>query len=125
MRLLVTGDRRWHDPEQVALEIWRLRPRLEVVLHGGRPGVERIAAREARRLGIPTEVYPDATILTEGRPTYMYRFGISLRALDLEREFTRLHGRGSLTFVIAPDPEHEATYPPNWNRYDNYGGPHC
>jgi hypothetical protein len=95
MRLLVTGDRRWHDPEQIALLIWRLRPKLEAVLHGGRPGVERIVAREAQRLGVPVEVYPDATILTEGRPTYMYLFGDSLRALDLSREFTRLHGWGS------------------------------
>jgi hypothetical protein len=119
MRLLVTGHRRWRDAETVAQVLWSLRCRLTVVLHTGRPGAERIAAREARRLSVPVEVYTDATILTEGRPTYMYTFGLSRRTRALKQEYMRVVGPSPLPQTVLPRTDFR-----DWGDTFAYG-PHC
>lgn len=76
-RVLVTGSRRWTDAAAVERELVFCRP--GVVIAGGAPGADRLAAQIARRRGVEVQEYL-ADWRRHGR-----RAGV-LRNLDMLRE---------------------------------------
>jgi hypothetical protein len=60
MRILVTGDRRWHChvlAEQIVLRLLKRYGRNIVIVNGGAPGVDWAFSRACRELGVEIEVH--------------------------------------------------------------------
>lgn len=66
MILLITGGRSYSDIDHVRAVISALDPKLTLIVQGGAPGADSLAAAVALECGIPVRTYP-ADWLTHGR----------------------------------------------------------
>lgn len=57
MKILVTGSRSWVSPGPIRQALAELPPGT-IVVHGGCPGVDNIAADEVKKLGFEVRAYP-------------------------------------------------------------------
>jgi hypothetical protein len=57
MKILITGDREWSNPELIG-EVLSTYGKNTIVIHGNCRGADKMAGLSARKLGLEVKVYP-------------------------------------------------------------------